>query len=112
MTTKISNVTTVIDIESTHLGFIFKGQAEIYNNQKVIKKINCQVTKEGEAPSDSGLLAPRIDYIVTRGAYAETYVGVGGGLACNDEILTAGIEFESMLNTKIQDGLFNESETI
>lgn len=114
MTTKISNVTTVVNIESTHSGFVFKGTVEIYNNQQVIKRINCRVTEDGAVSEDPTMAVSGWQYVVTRGCYAEIY-NTGGNLPegeTGEQILTAGIEFEAMLNERIQAGTLNNTITL
>ena len=115
MTTKISNVTTVVNIESVYSGFVFKGTVEIYSNLQVIKKINCRVSEEGAVSDDPLATPPEWQYIVTRGCYAENYACMGGNLPegpLGKQILSAGIEFEAMLNDRIQAGTLNDETTI
>lgn len=112
MTTKISNITTVINIESTHSGFVFRGTVEIYNNQQAIKKINCRVSKSDADPENPAV--PVWYYMVARGCSSEGYMP-GSGLPegeLADQILSAGIEFESMLNERIQAGTLNNTITL
>lgn len=108
MTTKISNVSTVMQIESTHLGFTFKGSVKFFNKQKVITEINCRVTPVSESNIEPNPMTDKsVWYIVTRGIYNNS-MGMGTNLQDSDEnaILSAGIEFEAMLQDKITTGTF------
>lgn len=102
METKISNVTTLISVKSVHKGYEFSGTVSIYNNQKIIKDIKCKVVKldNNSIPIEN---YPTVYYVVFRGlnneySYPQAYSSLE---VMPDEILFAGIEFEAMINSKI-----------
>lgn len=105
----ISNVTTTLQIESTHAGYKFVGSVTVYNTLKAVKEINCRVTKT-ETTSDIPLAGVQESrYIVSRGFSSSP---AGGYLHNNTEseaMLAAGIEFEAMLAVKIADMTLSET---
>lgn len=105
----ISNVTTVLQIESVHAGYKFAGSVTIYNNLKAVKEINCRVTKQGISETVPPTTVPENRYVVTRGLSSSQ---AGGYLQNNTEseaMLAAGIEFEAMLAVKIADMTLSET---
>lgn len=114
METKISNVTTKMNVERVVNGYKFAGTVEVYNNAKAIKSISAKVTKEGETPVDPmnpnpGMKGMQWVYSVSRSVSDGTMCGsmrLPDGIE-GELILAAGIEFEKSVEEVIKTTEFN-----